>query len=268
MKTRSSLKRSLLLTATLLTLGVAAGAVMAQSDNAAPAATDQPGKFAVVTKLLFDQPDFVTVIIAILSVVSVTFIIRSFMQVRESVLMPQKTIDDIRGMIEGRKFQQLIEFTQNDPSFVSRALYPALQRAPKFADMKDAMETAVGEQTADQFRKIEILNIIGNLGPLLGLLGTVLGMIVSFDAMQRQGGNANPQVLAAGIATALAHTFLGLFLAIPNLACFGILRTRADALTTRAAVVSEELLQMIKPQDNTKPASTPSSAARAQPVAG
>ena len=58
---------------------------------------------------------------------------------------------------------------------------PALKRAPSFTAMKEAMETAIGEQTAEQFRKIEYLNIIGNLGPLLGLLGTVLGMIDAFS---------------------------------------------------------------------------------------
>ena len=62
------------------------------------------------------------------------------------------------------------------------------------------METALGEQTAEQFRKIEYLNIIGNLGPLLGLLGTVMGMIEAFDQMHRSGGNAKPAELANGIS--------------------------------------------------------------------
>ncbi len=75
------------------------------------------------------------------------------------------------------------------------------------------METAVGEQTADQFRKIEYLNIIGNLGPLLGLLGTVIGMIDAFLALNASGGNASPATLAFGISKALVHTMLGLLLA-------------------------------------------------------
>ena len=75
---------------------------------------------------------------------------------------------------------------------MSRALNPALKRAPSFSSMKEAMETAIGEQTAEQFRKIEYLNIIGNLGPLLGLLGTVLGMIQAFHAMEAPGGSASP----------------------------------------------------------------------------
>src|SRR5205823_3052109 len=158
-------------------------------------------------------------------------------------------------MISQRKFKELIEFTENDPSFISRALNPALKRAPSFSNMKEAMETAVGEQTAEQFRSIEYLNIIGNLGPLLGLLGTVLGMIQAFSVMQARG-QANASELAGGISTALTHTFLGLFLAVPCLAAFGVLRTMVDRLTVRGALVAEDLLLMIKSQESKKDAST------------
>jgi biopolymer transport protein ExbB len=204
-------------------------------------------------ELILGHKDFVTFSIAALSIAGLTFIIQGFIQNRASVFMPEETTNQIREMIAARKFKELIEFTENDPSFVSRALNPALKRAPSFSSMKEAMETAIGEQTAEQFRKIEYLNIIGNMGPLLGLLGTVLGMIEAFSAMQAAEGAADPSELAGGISTALCHTFLGLFLAIPCLACFGILRTMVDRLTVRGALVAEELLLMIKPAE-AKPA--------------
>ena len=116
------------------------------------------------------------------------------------------------------------------------------------------METALGEQTAETFRSIEYLNIIGNLGPLLGLLGTVMGMVQAFDQMNQSKGNASPGQLAGGISTALTHTFLGLALAVPCLAAFGVLRTIIDRLTVRGALVCEELLLMVKPQDKPVPA--------------
>src|SRR4029450_776690 len=117
-------------------------------------------------------------------------------------------------------------------------------RAPSFAAMKEAMETAIGEQTANEFRKIEILNIVGNLGPLLGLMGTVLGMIESFNEMYNAPGAVARQILASGTPRALPHTFLGLFLALPCLAAFGVLRTLIDRNTVRRALVAEELLLM------------------------
>src|SRR5258708_38810505 len=181
-------------------------------------------------------------------------------------MLPDASTQQIRELIEQRKFKELLDFTETDPSFVSGALNAALKRASGgFLSMKEAMETAIGEQTAEQLRAIEYLNIIGNLGPLLGLLGTVLGMIAAFQAMKASGGQADPSKLAGGISTALCHTFLGLFLAVPCLAAFGILRTIVDRLTVRGALVAEELLLMIKPAE-AKPAAA--GAARPAPAPG
>lgn len=260
----SSFFRVILLAAMLVAVVTMVSPGFAQDAEAgAEAVNEQPGTMAVLTNLIIGHVDFVTVTILVLSVFAVTLIIQAFMKNRESVFMPAATVEQIREMINNRQFRELIEFTEADPTFVSKALNPALKRAPSFSAMKEAMETAIGEQTADSFRKIEYLNIIGNLGPLLGLLGTVLGMIVAFDAMDRAGGNASPAQLASGIAIALAHTFMGLFLAVPSLAAFGVLRTLIDRLTVKSAMVSEELLLMIKPQE-TKAAG---SAAKAAPSA-
>ena len=200
-------------------------------------------------RLILGNVDFVFITIILLSVAGLTLIIQGFIKNRASVLLPEESTNQIRELIGQKKFKELIEFTETDPSFASRALNPALKRAPSFSSMKEAMETSIGEQTAEQFRRIEYLNIIGNLGPLLGLLGTVLGMMEAFDAMNKAQGNASPAQLAGGISKALAHTFMGLFLAVPCLAAFGILRTIVDRLTVRGALVAEELLLMVKPQE-------------------
>jgi biopolymer transport protein ExbB len=217
--------------------------------------TGQPvvGQKKGLFSLILSHIDFVFIIIALLSVVGLTLIIQGFVKIRRPVLIPESSTNHIRDLIARREFKELIEFTENDPSFVSRALNPALKRAPSFSSMKEAMETAIAEQTAEQFRRVEYLNIIGNLGPLLGLLGTVLGMIDSFQAMQAAGGDAKPSELAGGISTALTHTFLGLFLAVPCLAVFGVQRTMVDRLTIQGALIAEELLLLIKPAE-AKPA--------------
>ncbi len=214
-------------------------------DTAAPAQGE--GIFQLIFSHWFDA---VFLTIAALSVTALTLIIQAFITNRASVMIPEATNAQIRELIEQRKFKELLDFTETDPSFVSGALNAALKRASGgFLAMKEAMETAVGEQTAEQFRKIEYLNIIGNLGPLLGLLGTVLGMIQAFEAMHAKSGGAKPADLAGGISTALTHTFLGLFLAIPCLAAFGVLRTIVDRLTVRGSMIAEEMLLMLKPAE-------------------
>jgi biopolymer transport protein ExbB len=224
--------------------------LFAQVNNGQPATQARPSVFSLVMQQDTD-PVFWTIML--LSIAGLTLIIQGVIQNRASIFMPPQTTERIREMIAQRRFKDLIDFTETDPSFVSRALNPALKRAPSFSSMKEAMETAIGEQTAEQFRKIEYLNIIGNLGPLLGLLGTVLGMIDAFSAMQASGGVTTPSTLAGGIAKALCHTMLGLMLAVPCLAAFGVLRTVVDRLTVRGALMAEELLLMIKPAE-AKPA--------------
>jgi len=224
------------------------GTTIAQEAPAEVAKTTRPGMFSTLMGLILSHMDMVFAIIMLCSVIAVTLIVKSLIHVRASVMIPESSTNAIREMIANKFFNNLLASTEKDPSFVSRALNPALKRAPSFSAMKEALETAIGEETAEQFRKIEYLNIIGNLGPLLGLLGTVLGMIDAFAALQAAKGAANPADLAGGISAALTHTFLGLMLAIPCLAAFGVMRTMVDRLTVRGALIAEEMLLAIKPQ--------------------
>jgi biopolymer transport protein ExbB len=240
------------LLALLVSVCVFASTSFAQAtgtDAAAPTASDSNAIGVTFRLIMGHLVDPITWTIAILSIFALTLIIQGVIRNRASVMIPEESNNQIRELIAQKKFKDLIDFTETDPSFVSRALNPALKRAPSFSSMKEAMETAIGEQTAEQFRKIEYLNIIGNLGPLLGLLGTVMGMIQAFEKMHEAGGAAKPAELANGISTALTHTFLGLFLAVPCLGAFGVLRTIVDRLTIKAALIAEEMLLMVKPAE-------------------
>jgi biopolymer transport protein ExbB len=239
----------LLLVSTTLGQGAAAAGAGTGAGAGGEVEKSQPGIFSTLVGLVLDHLDVVFFTIMFCSVIAVTLIIKGFMQVRPSVMIPESSTQTMREMIANKQFKELLEFTEKDDTFVSRALNPALKRAPSFQAMKEALETAIGEETAEQFRKIEYLNIIGNLGPLLGLLGTVMGMIQAFAALKAAGGNANPSELAGGISAALTHTFLGLALAIPCLAAFGVLRTMVDRLTIRGSLIAEEMLLAIRPQE-------------------
>jgi biopolymer transport protein ExbB len=94
-----------------------------------------------------------------------------------------------------------------------------------------------------------------------------MGMVQAFDMMQQQGGSAKPADLAGGISTALTHTFMGLFLAVPCLAAFGVLRTIVDRLTIQGALIAEEMLLMVKPAEAKPgaPAGAPRAVAGAVP---
>ncbi len=235
---------------TLPAIALVGAGLIARHAFAQAEAEEAPAVADNVYSLVFQNLEIISISILLLSVVAVTLIIQNFIRVRKSVLIPEQSTEQMREMIANRQFKELIDYTENDPTFVAQALNPALKRAPRFAEMKEAMETAVAEQAAEQFRKLEYLNILANVGPLLGLLGTVVGIMQAFLDMQKGGGSASPADLAQGISVALGTTMLGLILAIPCLSAYGYLRNKVDRLVTIGALEAEELLLMIRPSDS------------------
>ena len=194
----------------------------------------------------------ITVIVVLLlcSLGSIALIFDAILHLRESKIAPIETTEHIRSLIDSRQLKELIDFTAADQSFVSKAMQAGIRRAHLgYGAMREALESAVSENSANLFRRIEMLNVIGNIGPLIGLLGTVLGMIEAFNALHHAGGQAKVSDLSVGIATALWHTFGGLAVAIPSLVAFGFFRMRLDKIVSRASVLSEELLESLRPAD-------------------
>ncbi len=107
--------------------------------------------------------------------------------------------------------------------------------------------------TTIRLRRIEYLNVLGQVSPMIGLFGTVYGMILAFQAIVAAGGNADPVLLAGGISTALTTTFWGLVVAIPALTGYGIIRNKIDELTTEATMAAEELVNQFRPKAKTPP---------------
>ena len=102
----------------------------------------------------------------------------------------------------------------------STILLGGLERAPAgFQSMEGGLEQNATEVIARRTRHVEILNVIGQVSPMVGLFGTVYGMILAFQSIVASGGNADPVLLAGGIGTALVTTFWGLVVAIPALFC-------------------------------------------------
>jgi biopolymer transport protein ExbB len=220
---------------------------LAQDASAAPAAEEEIPRSAWLLPVIdLTKGEPVTWTLALCSVVACTLILQGFMRVRRAVLLPPESNQRIEQLIMSRQYRELMEFTANDDGFVSRSLHPALKRAPNIADMREALETGIAEETAEQFRKLDYVNLLANVGPLLGLLGTVIGIMDAFLAMRRSGGSAEVGELAAGISTALGTTLVGLCLAVPCLVFYSILRNKADRLTQEGAQRAEDYFQMMK----------------------
>jgi biopolymer transport protein ExbB len=210
---------------------------------------------------LFKQSfDLFTVMLLVGSVSAGALIFRCLVEVRPGAILPAGKVRAMQEMIAAGRFRELRNFVQEDGALPSQVLRAAFDAGGGRDSMREAAELAASEQVAGWFRKIEPLNIIGNLGPLVGLAGTVWGMILAFTTLGEAGGQASPATLSLGISKALFHTLLGLCLAIPCLLVFGFYRSVIDRHCTRAMVVAAEMVEHL-PVEEAEPSPRPAESA-------
>ncbi len=180
-------------------------------------------------------------LIVLLSLVMVALIIDHAMNIRRSTLMPPGLAEEVHRLLAERKIDEAKKQCEQHPAFLSRVLHAGLDEVGvSYAAVEKSMEDAAVEQSARLFRRIEYLSVIGTIAPMLGLMGTVWGMIQAFLEFEQK---ANPQVseLAPGIYRALITTLLGLGVAIPALSAFAIFRNRIDELAAEATLLAEHV---------------------------
>lgn len=208
-------------------------------------ATTTGGGFTVWS-LFAASIDIFTGMLVIGSLIAVALLVRFAIEIRESVIAPPAATKKIADLIGRGKGNDLARTLQGDETMVARTVRAASEASPRGrAAMRVAAESEAGVIASGLFRKIELLNVIGNLGPLIGLAGTVWGMIIAFTSLGAAGGEAGPTELALGISKALFHTLLGLVLAIPCLLVFGIYRGIVDRICTRAMAEASTLVEQL-----------------------
>jgi len=184
---------------------------------------------------------YVGMIIAGMSVILIALIFEHMLTIRRGALMPDGLAQQVHGMIAQKQFKQAEELCRQNPSLLSEVLQAGLSEAGiDYAAIEKGMEDSSVEQSSRLLRKIEYLSVIGSIAPMLGLLGTVWGMILAFLEFESK---ANPQVseLAPGIYKALVTTLMGLSVAVPAVASFAIFRNRVDGLVAETALLAEHV---------------------------
>ncbi len=236
-----------------------AGAAPALAQEAGGAAAGESQSLLKIFWMGIEVPSY---FIVAGSLVVIALIIEHFLNVREATIAPVEQVKRAKDQIESRSFRECLDGLKQSQTFFARVMTAALQHARHgFEAMHEAALEKSGELSGRMFRKAEYLNIIGNLGPLLGLLGTVWGMIQAFGSLGASGGAADPGALAGGISKALVNTLAGLALAIMGIGFFGLCRNRIDSLTIAATVESLDLLEYFRPSAARAASERPSTAA-------
>jgi biopolymer transport protein ExbB len=185
--------------------------------------------------------------IILLSVVAVVLIIAHLVQVRASKMAPEDVVASLDKLLKHNDIdgaQAFCQAPEND-SFVTRVFGAALVRCSRspfgFLELRSALEESGQLQAARLHRSTDGIGLIASVAPMLGLLGTVVGMVGAFETISLTEGVARPDELAGSIAVALITTVLGLLVAIPCTAVYTYFRNRIESLVTQVAQVTEEL---------------------------
>ena len=193
----------------------------------------------------------------IMSIATIALVIHYILQNRRETIVPEEAVMEIEGLLADRKFRDAIEVSENEPSIFGEIMHAALSEASNgYGAMERAVEETSDLASARRIRSIEILNVFGAVGPMLGLFGTVYGMIVAFQTIVNTQGKASPSDLAAGISTALVTTFWGLIVGIPAVAAAALVRNRIDSLITETMVEAESLIGRFRPGGGSKKSSS------------
>jgi biopolymer transport protein ExbB len=192
-------------------------------------------------------------LIILLSCVALGLVIDYAITIRRSKLAPAEDFATFKDLVEKQDLGRVREVAKKRATFLGDVLAAGLNEVNLgYPAMIKAMEDTAEFHTARQARRIEHLNVIANISPMLGLLGTVTGMLRCFNEISQVSGSIDPKQLAAGIFEALVTTCLGLIVAIPSLYFYAIFRNRLDELAGEASVAAEQIIASFKPAGTEK----------------
>ncbi|MFM7034219.1 MAG: MotA/TolQ/ExbB proton channel family protein [Planctomycetia bacterium] len=235
---RMSVARFIVVVATMLGSGVAAvGPVLCMpeaaiaQDGAAADAPQEQGESMLVFFYKALGTKYVIVFLA-LSFSLVSLLVMCFLELRRAVLMPPALSQTFEEHLNKKEFQQAYEMTKENDSFLGQVLAAGMGKLQSgYPAAVEAMQEAEGDQTMRLEHKISYVSLLGALAPMFGLLGTVDGMVASFMIIAKSATAPKPSELAMGISQALITTLIGLWLAIPAIACFALFKNWLQKLT-------------------------------------
>jgi len=197
-------------------------------------------------------------LLLLVSIGLVALIVLLAMDLRMGVAIPPGFVEEFTDTVNKRQFKQAFDMARNDNSFVARVLTAGMGRLQYgIEDSREAAFNMVESVRASKEQLVAYLATIGTLGPMLGLVGTVFGMILAFMELARPGSTPRPDKLADGISHALVVTLLGIGLSVPAIFTHAIFRNRLIRISMDVSNIADDLLTQMY-HNSKRPPSSPS----------
>ncbi len=228
-----------------------AGPIVAQDPEPAPAVAtpgDSPvakGGGNLFTHILESAGIFFGPLLGGISIGLVALVVYLLMELRMETAVPKGFIDQFTDLVNKRQLVDAKNLAQVDPSFLGQTLFSGMSHLQY--GLEDAREFARGkldEIRASKESSISYLSVIGQLGPLLGLVGTVYGMILAFMTL-KSSTKVEPARLAGDISHALVVTLLGVGVSVPAIFFFTFFSKRLVRICIEVGQTSDDLLTQL-----------------------
>ena len=221
-----------------------APAVTAEQDAVGAGATSRGGDVSYLQWSFRSLGWFYAIVFLGLSFSLVALFVMNLLAARRENVLPTELVSAFEQHLNAKQYQEAYDLAKADESLLGHVLSAGLARVSQGYDHAlEGMQEVGEEENMRMEHRLSYLALIGSLSPMVGLLGTVSGMISSFRTIANTAtGTPNPQELAEGVSTALFTTLVGLALAIPALAAYNILRNKVARLVLETGIVSEGLM--------------------------
>lgn len=183
------------------------------------------------------------IVILLLSFYLIALVGWMFLEYRREVAIPDLLTRELAELLAQKRFNDAYQRLAGDRSFLSRAIAAGARKLDRGRDEAiRAIELVVDDVTMEMEHRATYLATVGTLGPMIGLVGTVYGMIISFRVMAVEGASPQASRLAEGISTALFATLEGIAISIPAIYFHAYFRNRIARLSLEVAIVAEAML--------------------------
>jgi biopolymer transport protein ExbB len=187
-------------------------------------------------------------VIAAMSFYLIALVVWMALNYRSSTTVPPDLVRDVQDLLDQTKYNDAYHRLVADSSFLSRVLAAGVRKLPAgLSQAQRASELANEGATMEMEHRTTYLATVGTLGPMIGLVGTVYGMIIAFRVIASEGSTPQADHLAAGISTALYSTLFGIAISIPAIFFYAMFRNRIARLSLEVGMTAEPLLEQFAP---------------------
>ena len=182
-----------------------------------------------------------------ISIVFVTLTIMNWLAISRNAIVPPEMIERFHEKLSAKEYQEAYEIAKSSDSVIGRILSVGLVKmSDNVTVAEQSMNDAAEEEVMALEHRLSYLGTIASISPMVGLLGTVWGMIDAFMVLARSGSTPQASALAEGISTALVTTQIGLLIAIPALVLFEVFRNRLARFVLELNIQMENVMKQFK----------------------